>query len=59
MEVATKLALFVGGLVVAVVAGWALGRLTASLNPDLIVPGYDPVHVHALAPASAPPVVVL
>ena len=42
MEAATKLALFVGCLVVALVAGWALGQATVVLVPDLIVPGAEP-----------------
>ena len=46
MDVATRLALYLGGLVVALVTGWALGQATAVLVPDLIVPGHEPVHVH-------------
>ena len=48
MVVPVRLALFVAGAVLAVVAGWALGRATAVLVPDLIVPGNEPVH-HALS----------
>ena len=49
MEVVTRLALYLGGLVVALVTGWALGQATAVLVPDLIVPGHEPVHVHSAA----------
>ena len=55
MEAATKLALFLGCLVVALVAGWALGQATVVLVPDLIVPGAEPWHIHAAAfPLTAP-----
>ena len=49
MVVPVRLALFVAGAVLAVVAGWALGRATAVLVPDLIVPGNEPVHPHSLS----------
>ena len=38
MEIATRLALYLGCLVVALLAGWALGQATALLVPDLIIP---------------------
>ena len=54
MEVATKLALFAAGVVVAVVAGWALGQAAAVVFPDYIVPGQAVVHQdHALPLAGA------
>jgi hypothetical protein len=59
VETATKLALFIAGVVVAVVAGWAVGQATAVLNPNYIVPGRQPLdggHGHALpAPAAVLP----
>ena len=45
MEIATRLALYLGCLVVALVAGWALGQATALLFPNLILPGIEPFHV--------------
>ena len=55
MEVATRLALYLGCLIVALVAGWALGQATAVLVPDLIVPGYEPIHGHtAVLPLPTP-----
>lgn len=44
--VATRLVLFAACVVLAVTAGWALGRLTATLVPSLPVPGYDLTHLH-------------
>jgi hypothetical protein len=47
MEVATRLALYLGCLIVALVAGWALGEAAVLLNPDMAVPGTAPFHGHA------------
>jgi hypothetical protein len=52
MEVATRLALYLGCLVVALVAGWALGQAAAVLNPDMAVPGTAPIHGHAAGTAA-------
>ena len=55
MEVATRLALYLGCLIVALVAGWALGQATAVLVPDLIVPGHEPVaRPHCRTPPTTP-----
>ena len=44
--VATKLALFVAGVVIAVVTGWAVGQATVVLFPNFIVPGQEEIHDH-------------
>ena len=49
MEVATRLALYLGCLVVALVAGWALGQVAVLVNPQMSVPGTAPFHNHAAA----------
>ena len=58
MEVATRLALYLGCLVVALVAGWALGQAVVLLNPDMAVPGTAPIHGHAAGTSAYPPLAV-
>jgi hypothetical protein len=54
MEVAAKLALFAGALVLAVVAGWGLGLLVGPVSflPDSAPP--SPVTAGEPAPSSVP-----
>ena len=42
VEVTTRLALYLGCLVVALVAGWALGQMAVLVDPQMSVPGTAP-----------------
>jgi hypothetical protein len=46
VEVAAKLTLFVGCLMIAMVAGWALGRVVGVLDPAFagLPPGFEHLH---------------
>jgi hypothetical protein len=58
VDVATRLALYLSCLVVALVAGWALGQMAVVLDPDMSVPGSVLLHDHAAAgPTTASAVV--
>ena len=46
MAMVSRLALVAVCAVLAVTAGWAVGRITAALVPTLPVPGYDLSHLH-------------
>jgi hypothetical protein len=48
VEVATRLALYLGCLVVALVAGWALGQMAVLVDPQMSVPGTAPFHEHVV-----------
>ena len=55
MPVAAKLTLFAGCLVIAMVAGWALGQLVGQLSPAFagLPPGFEHLH-DALHEAASP-----
>ena len=55
MPVAAKLTLFAGCLVIAMVAGWALGRIVGVLDPGLagLPPGFEHMQ-DALHEAASP-----
>ena len=57
MEVAAKLALFAGALVIAVVAGWGLGLLVgpAAFRPDSAPPSPAVVNGEHGHPSDIPP----
>ena len=48
MEVTTRLALYLGCLVVALVAGWALGQMAVLVDPQMSVPGTAPFGEHVV-----------
>jgi len=48
VEVTTRLALYLGCLVVALVAGWALGQMAVLVDPQMSVPGTAPFHEHVV-----------
>lgn len=50
MTSTTRLVLFFACVVLAVVGGWALGDVAATLLPGMPVPGYDLTHLHDSPP---------